>query len=342
MFMRRAATRGAYTRFASSTSSTFTARVAARPVAALLLGVVATGSAVTAFNVACAEKPEGGRQEQSYTAKEAPKSKQGGKKKPPFDLPAVRKEIEDMLDDDLGRAPILLRLAWHAAGNWDAKANDGMSNTASMRFEPECKYAANAGLDKARDMLEPIKKRHPKITYADLWVLAGCIAVEAMGGPPITFRWGREDSFESSAPDLRLPDASKSHGHVREVFSRMGFNDQETVALLGAHAVGECHKKNSGFDGPWTHDKLGFTNTLFTTLKENEWLVDKRKPLLQYTDLATRTLMMLPTDVCLLYDKSFNKWVDAYAEDDELFKRDFAKAFQKLVELGCKDKLFDA
>jgi catalase (peroxidase I) len=267
-------------------------------------------------------------------------SKKG--KPSPYNVSQVRKDLESMLDDDITKGPALVRLAWHAAGNWDSKGKDGMPNMASMRFKPECKFAANAGLEAARDWLEPIKKKHPNVTYADLWVLAGCVAVEAMGGPRINFRWGRTDATEAKSPDGRLPDAAKSYEHVREVFTRLGFNDRETVALLGAHAVGECHANASGFVGPWTHDKYGFTNSLFTTLNDNEWLIDKSKPKLQYTDLKTRSLMMLPTDVCLLYDKEYKNWVDKYATDEDLFKRDFAKAFQKLMELGCEDKLNDS
>eukprot|EP00672_Neobodo_designis_P024404 CAMPEP_0174830732 /NCGR_PEP_ID=MMETSP1114-20130205/2688_1 /TAXON_ID=312471 /ORGANISM="Neobodo designis, Strain CCAP 1951/1" /LENGTH=329 /DNA_ID=CAMNT_0016064535 /DNA_START=40 /DNA_END=1029 /DNA_ORIENTATION=- len=259
--------------------------------------------------------------------------------KPPYDVAAVKKALEEALEDDLAAAPSLVRLAWHEAGTWDCKAKDGSPNSASMRFKPECAHAANAGLDKARAWLEPIKKKFPAIPYADLWALAGCVAIESMGGPEVPFRWGRTDAKESKVPDGRLPDASQGEKHIRDVFTRLGFNDRETVALIGAHAIGECHADASGYVGPWSHDKLGFMNSFFTELLNNEWVLDKRRPLLQYTDAETRTLMMLPSDVALLYDKSYRKWVDKYAEDGDLFNADFAKAFQKLLELGVEDKL---
>ena len=123
-----------------------------------------------------------------------------------------------------------------------------------MRFNPEASWGANAGLGVARDALEPIKEKHPEISYADLYTLAGVVAVEESGGPTIPYRLGREDfgSGETSPPDGRLPDADKGSkkmttDHVRDVFYRMGFNDREIVALLGAHALGRCHTDRSGY-----------------------------------------------------------------------------------------------
>lgn len=131
-----------------------------------------------------------------------------------------------------------------------------------MRFSPESKHGANAGLGVARDLLEPIKKRFPGCTYADLYTLAGCVAIESMGGPRIEWRSGRSDAKDESScpPDGSLPDASQGPPHVRCVFGRMGFNDREMVALIGAHAVGRCHKDRSGYDGPWTRAPTTFSN----------------------------------------------------------------------------------
>jgi len=74
-----------------------------------------------------------------------------------------------------------------------------------------------------------------------------------MGGPSIPWKGGRTD-FEDDTllpPRGRLPDASQAHDHLRHIFYRMGFNDQEIVALSGAHNLGRCHVDRSGFEGPW-------------------------------------------------------------------------------------------
>jgi len=92
-----------------------------------------------------------------------------------------------------------------------------------MRFSPESNHGANAGLQVARDLLEPIKARHPNVSYADLWTFAAVVAIEAMGGPKIPWRNGRSDASSpaSCPPDGRLPDASRGSDHIRAIFYRM-------------------------------------------------------------------------------------------------------------------------
>jgi len=142
--------------------------------------------------------------------------------------------------EDGSYGPIVLRLAWHSSGTYDKETNTGGSNGATMRFAPEGGHGANNGLKVARDFLEPVKAQFPWISYGDLWTLAGCVAIQEMQGPIMPWRPGRQDLDESyCTPDGRLPDGSKGQDHVRAIFGRMGFNDQEMVALSGAHALGK-------------------------------------------------------------------------------------------------------
>lgn len=215
------------------------------------------------------------------------------------DYKAVRAAIEDVLDDedydDGSYGPVLVRLAWHTSGTYDGKSGKGGSNGSTMRFEPESAWGANAGLSAARDRLEPVKKQFPWISYADLWTLAGAVAIEAMGGPEIKWRPGRADHEEGkyeALPDGLLPDAAQGQKHVRDVFYRMGFNDQEIVALVGAHALGRCHPDRSGYKGPWTFSPTTFSNAFFTELK-GKWHKKKWNGPLQYED-KSGDLMMLP------------------------------------------------
>lgn len=243
--------------------------------------------------------------------------------------------LDDETYDDGSYAPVVVRLAWHASGTYCKADGTGGSNGATMRFDPESGFSANNGLVVARDLLEPIKKKFPWISYADLWTLAGVVAIESMGGPEIKWRPGRSDMEENGhvpLPDGRLPDASKDHKHVRDVFYRMGFDDQEIVALMGAHGVGRCHSSRSGYEGPWTFSPTTFSNAFFTELK-GKWHKKKWNGPLQYED-KTGELMMLPTDMWMIWDKKFRKYVDLYASNDEKFFEDFAAAFSKLLELG--------
>ncbi|KAI0155126.1 peroxiredoxin [Xylariaceae sp. FL1272] len=276
-------------------------------------------------------------------------------------LDAVRTSIRKLLHqpayDDGSAGPVLVRLAWHSAGTYDKETNTGGSNGAGMRYEEEGGDPANAGLQHARAFLEPVKKEHPWITYADLWTLAGIVAIEEMGGPSIPWKGGRTDFSDEEAtkrlpPRGRLPDAALGAQHLRSIFGRMGFNDQEIVALSGAHNLGRCHADRSGFEGKWVNQPTRFSNQYFRLLIGNEGAWKKTR--LQngveqfvYTEPEEEeeegevkeeeeVLMMLPTDMCLLSDKEFRHWVERYAEDKELFFEDFKQVFAKLMELGIK------
>jgi cytochrome c peroxidase len=228
----------------------------------------------------------------------------------------------------------------HSAGTYDAETDTGGSNGAGMRYEAEGGDPANAGLQHARVFLEPVKQKHEWITYADLWTLAGVVAVKEMGGPEVRWQGGRTDYVDDSKlpPRGRLPDGAQGSDHLRFIFYRMGFNDQEIVALSGAHTLGRCHSDRSGFDGPWVNNPTRFSNQYFRLMTSLQW---KKKKLdngieqfVNYDEDTETELMMLPTDLALKDDKSFKPWVEKYAKDKDIFFADFAKVFEKLLELG--------
>lgn len=240
-----------------------------------------------------------------------------------------------MFNDQVNACPLILRLAWHAAGTYDKSDNSGGSNGATMRFEPESTDDANNGLDIARKMLEPVIENNPNLSTGDIWAVAGSTAIECMGGPKTKTFIGREDKESKYCPQNgRLPDANLGAKHLRDVFYRMGFNDQEIVALSGAHTVGSCHKDRSGFEGKWTSDPLKFDNEYFKVLLNKSWKRKSWDGPEQYED-ETGELMMLPTDIALITDNNFYKYVNLYAEDQDKFFEDFAKAFSKLQTNGC-------
>ncbi|CBF85254.1 peroxidase [Aspergillus nidulans FGSC A4] len=249
---------------------------------------------------------------------------------------AIAERLANETDyDDGSYGPVLVRLAWHASGTYDAETGTGGSNGATMRFAPESDHGANAGLKYARDFLEPIKAKFPWITYSDLWTLAGACAIQELGGPDIPWRPGRQDKDVSGCtPDGRLPDATKNQDHIRAIFGRMGFDDREMVALIGAHALGRAHTDRSGFDGPWNFSPTVFTNEFFRLLVEEKWQPRKWNGPKQFTDNTTKTLMMFPTDLALVQDKGFRKHVERYAKDSDAFFKEFSEVFVKLLELG--------
>jgi len=310
-------------------------------------------------------------------------------------LAAVRQELHLVMDnpswDDGSLAPILIRLAWHSSGTYDAAKGTGGSNGAGMRFATEAADPENAGLAVARAFLEPIKRKFPTISYSDLWILAADVGLEHTGGPVISFTPGRQDHLDESywarqqMTYGRLPAAEKylcpyvptdqlgssldATGkmvgweglctHVRnEVFYRMGFNDQEIVALLcGGHVYGRCHPFASGYAGPWVEHMTEFSNEYATDLIDDDWtLVSHGDTWLDAQGAAELrpapgnrqfvnkqpgkmdnepNQMMLPTDMILAWDPNFRVYLEAYAVDEARLKEDFGKAFKKLTELGC-------
>lgn len=267
---------------------------------------------------------------------------------------------------------------------------------ASVAADPE-----NAGLMGARAFLEPVKRRFPGISYSDLWILAAYVGLEHTGGPVIPFTPGRTDYPDDSYWEKqgmtygRLPGAEKyvcphvdgevskevdEQGraigweglceHVRnEVFYRMGFNDQEIVALLcGGHVYGRCHPTASGYAGKWVENPTEFSNEYASDMIGDPWrMVDHTDTWLddqgaaelrpapgnrQYVnqkpdweesededdeseEYEEPYQMMLVSDMVLAWDPVFRQYLEEYAEDEELLKEEFGAAFKKLTELGC-------
>ncbi|KAI3403571.2 CCP2 [Candida oxycetoniae] len=254
----------------------------------------------------------------------------------------VKSAIQKILPsnhDDGSLAPVILRLAWHACATYDSQTKIGGSNGATMRFIPEINDEGNMGLEIARAALEPIKQKFSKITYSDLWTLAGKVAIESLGGPYIPWFPGRYDCLDTKyvPPAGLLPFGDKAANHIRTTFTRLGFSDQETVALIGAHNLGRCHKHISGWEGKWTREPLQFSSEFFKALVHESWHqgeVPETGKTQYYNEDGT--LMMLNTDMELIRDPSYRTWVMEYAKDEEKFFVDFSKAFAKLLELGIE------
>ncbi|KAJ9703757.1 hypothetical protein PVL29_005163 [Vitis rotundifolia] len=241
-------------------------------------------------------------------------------------------------------APMMLRLAFHDAGTYDALTKTGGPN-GSIRNPQELNHSANRGLETAVDLCEKVKRKHPCITYADLYQLAGVVAVEVTGGPTIHFVPGRQDSLSSPA-EGRLPDANKGAEHLRLVFNRMGLEDKDIVALSGAHTLGGAHKQVSGFDGKWTEEPWKFDNSYFKELmKSSTKSLTTSNPPTGYSqqkpsssaageDSTGRRLFIFPTDQTLIKDPKFLGYVMLYEQEEEAFFRDYAASHKKLSELG--------
>ncbi|QSR85407.1 catalase/peroxidase HPI [Methylacidimicrobium sp. B4] len=207
-----------------------------------------------------------------------------------LDLDAVKRELHALMTDsqewwpaDFGHyGPLFIRMAWHSAGTYRVGDGRGGAGSGQQRFAPLNSWPDNVLLDKARRLLWPIKQKHGrKISWADLIILAGNVALESMGLKTFGFGGGRVDSWEpdesiywgsegkwledkrySGKRDLERPLAAVQMGliyvnpegpngnpdpvaaavDIRETFARMAMNDEETVALIaGGHTFGKAH-----------------------------------------------------------------------------------------------------
>jgi catalase-peroxidase len=216
-----------------------------------------------------------------------------------LDLAAVKRDIAEVLTTsqdwwpaDFGHyGPLIIRMAWHAAGTYRIHDGRGGAGSGQQRFAPLNSWPDNASLDKARRVLWPVKQKYgQKISWADLMVLAGNVALESMGFQTFGFGGGRVDAWEPdedvywgpehiwladerytgdrvlerplAAVQMGLiyvnpegpngtPDPLAAARDIRETFRRMAMNDEETVALIaGGHTFGKTH-------GAVTQDHIG-------------------------------------------------------------------------------------
>jgi len=207
-----------------------------------------------------------------------------------LDLNAVIRDLHALMTDsqswwpaDFGHyGPLFIRMAWHSAGTYRTGDGRGGAGSGSQRFAPLNSWPDNANLDKARRLLWPIKQKYGRrISWADLMILAGNVALESMGFKTFGFAGGRADIWEPEADtywgaeqtwladkrhsgdrDLENPLAAVQMGliyvnpegpngnpdpiaaarDIRETFARMAMNDEETVALIaGGHSFGKTH-----------------------------------------------------------------------------------------------------
>jgi len=238
--------------------------------------------------------------------------------------------------------PLMVRLAWHCAGTYRETDHLGGCNGARIRFEPEIKWGSNTDVQIALDLLEPIQRKYDGLSWADLIVIAGSTALESMGSLPMPFCPGRVDVTAEEAeigsqyldPEIYLDPETATAPRLRESMKIMGFTDREMVVLNGGgHSIGRCHHFRSGFQGPWTHNPTEVSNSFFQLLLENHWeeVEVPQTGKKQFRDTETGQLMMLFSDMVFRDDPKFRAIVEEYAQDNDLFLREFRDAWVKLM-----------
>lgn len=283
--------------------------------------------------------------------------------------------------------PLFIRLAWHCAGTYRTFDGRGGCDGATQRFDPERSWDDNANLDKARTLLEPIKLKYGVgLSWGDLIQLAGYAAIEDMGiklsgfcAGRIDAADGRDTSYNPIAPELICVNPAGPGGNpspkdlvpdIRGIFTIMGMNDSETVALLGGHSWGKAHGAcpdgsgpspaedeynpwpgncgigkgadayTSGFEGQWTSKPLLWDNEFYKNLLTYDWVnitgpggkpqwkpVNKTDP----TNTNLPNIMMLTSDVALLYDELYFNITVLFSKDRRSLDDTFRQAWYKLT-----------
>lgn len=196
------------------------------------------------------------------------------------DMQSLLTQSQDWWPADFGNyGPFFIRLSWHDAGTYRIFDGKGGANRGQQRFSPLNSWPDNVNLDKARQLLWPIKQKYGNaVSWSDLIVFAGTVSLESMGLKPVGFAFGREDDWQSdntnwgvspevlstnvkkgnivrpfSATQMGLiyvnpegpdgkPDRAEAANRIRQAFGGMGMNDEETVALIaGGHTFGKTH-----------------------------------------------------------------------------------------------------
>ncbi|KAJ9452835.1 putative heme-binding peroxidase [Diplonema papillatum] len=292
--------------------------------------------------------------------------------------PAFRRQYQPVVDaivdviesqpEDI--IPLLVRMAWHTVAQFNAQSSiQGGSNGGCQRFNPEKSDPENTGLDAPRGLMEAVYERHPFVTRADLYILAGNTALEYAGAGAQLFRPGREDFSELEAatrcplhqPRSRMPrkhenlDAfphvdtlnyfgQKFAGELSVVASSVQEASRLRVALMGGHTLGGLHRNISGGNGKWTTTPFQFNNEYFNALVDRDWDLDASAPGtnegttphddLQYEEFCTGCpdgkLVMLPIDIILKHDADLFAAVKDFALNEKMFNEYFARAWWML------------
>jgi len=306
--------------------------------------------------------------------------------------------------------PLFIRLAWHSAGSYRTSDGQGGSNGGRIRFDPESSWPDNSNLDKALHLLWPIKKKYGRtLSWGDLIILAGNAAIESMGGPILGFCGGRVDArngddsiilgpstqqetllpcevngkcksplgsttvgliYVNPEGPMGVPDPKASAAEIREVFTRMGMNDTETVALIGGgHTIGKCHGMcadgpgslhcksgrkgkgketfTSGFELTWTSKPTSWDTEYFHNVHNLDWQLHKGPGDLHQWEPrvtsgtppraptafgnATETIGLLTSDYALKVDTSYRAMLKLFKDDLDTFNHAFKHAWYKLT-----------
>lgn len=232
---------------------------------------------------------------------------------------------------------LFVRLAWQCASTYRQTDYLGGCNGARLRYDPEMSWPINADLDKALDILAPIKSSYGDgLTWADLIVLAGNVALEQAGGNTMTFCGGRSDADDGAGSEDLSPtlsgETTDKLGALKEFYFTKGLTAREMTALQGGgHTLGMMHVDRSGFQGAWTSTPTELNNEYFKVLLAEKWEPYTPAGGKEQYKASGKELYMLTTDLLFTYDPETLDAAQAFAADNDVFLKEFAAAWTKMM-----------
>ncbi|KAK4262048.1 hypothetical protein QN277_027659 [Acacia crassicarpa] len=232
-------------------------------------------------------------------------------------IESARQQLNELISKDKRYyAPLMLHLALHDAGIYGFMT-DGAKDylmkrgpNGSIGTQAELSHPSNKGLKKAVEHCDEVKRNNKKITYADLYQLAGVVAVQNTGGPPIEFVPGREDStkFPDKAP---LKSNELDESILEKIRERMDLEKKDMVALFGGLHQWSLPPDETPKGKQQNLPELKFDNSYFIGLKTRE-----------------------KQNLFVKDNEQYGQWVDTYEKDNNAFLADYAAAHKKVSELG--------
>ena len=277
------------------------------------------------------------------------------------------RDILTLINSDATAAGGFVRLGFHDAGTFDIDNPDTSGRPDGC---VDLTAADNAGLSSIIDMLAPVVANHRDVmSRADLWQLAANVAISFSlprgASMPLQLRYGRIDVDTCANLDRNmLPNAELTNQHTRAVFiDRMGFDQTEVAALMGAHTLGRADTDASGYDGSWVRNSATFDNQYYDDIIRRPWVRETNQNGQHlWRDPGNPQTLMLNTDMSLAFDIGDDEDVNnnrcrtgggggqrgnqcprtgdslrdvtTFAEDREVWYTAFSAAWQKLQQLG--------
>eukprot|EP00903_Cladosiphon_okamuranus_P014548 g13495.t1 len=258
----------------------------------------------------------------------------------PKNLPSYTKvkwAIGRVLDQDDSYASWMVTLAYRCAATFRATDYMGGCNGARIRFPPQSEWAINTGLDQVLALLEPVKEDFPEISYADLIVLAGNVALRRGASiSTLSYCKGRVDALEDDPNHdlLSILEPTREYETViigvRDRMKIAGLTVPQMVALAG-RPRSTAYMTGLGYSGSYTEDTGDVSNLYYNLLLTETWEEVPGSDGEEWQAVDTPGVYVLATDLALVWDPEFKAQVYLYAQDNDLFLYEFGKAWTALM-----------